>query len=62
MNTKISVKRLVIFVFISDEFCKNWVKNDRINLGFILNAKRLFGFQTENLHRMFKNQRKSQTI
>jgi hypothetical protein len=43
-------------------FAKIGLKNDRINLGFILNAKRLFGFQTENLHRMFKNQRKSQTI
>ena len=43
-------------------FAKIGLKNDRINLGFILNAKRLFGFQTENLHGMFKNQRKSQTI
>jgi hypothetical protein len=38
------------------------LKNDRINLGFMLIAKSLFGFQTENKHRMFKNQRKIQTI
>jgi hypothetical protein len=43
-------------------FAKIGLKNDRINLGFILKAKRLFGFQTEKSHRMFKNQRNPQTI
>ncbi len=43
-------------------FAKIGLKNDRINLGFILNAKCLFGFQTEKKHRMFENQSKFQTI
>jgi hypothetical protein len=34
-------------------FAKIGLKNDRINLGFILKAKRLFGFQTEKWDRMF---------
>jgi hypothetical protein len=43
-------------------FAKIGLKNDRINLGYLLIAKSLFGFQTENKHRMFKIQRKIQTI
>lgn len=43
-------------------FAKIGLKNDRINLGYLLIAKSLFGFQTEKKHRMFENQRKFQTI
>ncbi|MFM1934587.1 MAG: hypothetical protein RL360_1468 [Bacteroidota bacterium] len=43
-------------------FAKIGLKNDTINLVYLLIAKSLFGFQTENKHRMFKNQRKIQTI
>ncbi|MEY2636632.1 MAG: hypothetical protein RLZZ197_1108 [Bacteroidota bacterium] len=43
-------------------FAKIGLKNDRINLGYLLIAKSLFGFQSEKKHRMFENQRKFQTI
>ena len=43
-------------------FAKIGLKNDTINLVYLLIAKSLFGFQTEKKHRMFENQRKSQTI
>jgi hypothetical protein len=53
MNTKISVKRLVIFVFISDEFCKNWVKNDLNKLGLLTESQTIIWFsnrkQTQNV-------------
>lgn len=34
-------------------FSKIVLKNDLINLGFILKAKRLFGFQTEKKQILF---------
>ena len=43
-------------------FAKIGLKNDTINLVYLLIAKSLFGFQTEKKHRMFENQRKFQTI
>ena len=43
-------------------FAKIGFKNDTLNLGYLLIAKSLFGFQTEKKHRMFENQKKFQFI
>jgi hypothetical protein len=43
-------------------FSKIGLKNDLKKIGLLTESQTFIWFQTEKLHRMFKNQRKIQTI